>query len=76
MTQILKPEYVTNITFNYILLDNIIIQNLDNPLRVMNYFDLKLIKKIIVVVDKIKIENNTDINDIFREKDKLIDQLN
>ena len=76
LTQILKPEYVTNITFKYILHDNIIIQNLDNPLRVMNYFDLKLIKKIIVVVDKIKIENNTDINDIFREKDKLIDQLN
>lgn len=76
LTQILKPEYITNITFKYILYDNIIIQNLDNPITIMNYFNLKLIKKIIVVVDKIKFENNTDINDIFREKDKLIDQLN
>jgi len=76
LTEILKPDYITNITFKYILHDDIMIHNLDNGISIMNFFDLKRIKKITVVIDKIKVEDNTDINDIFREKDKLIDELN
>lgn len=72
---ILKPEYITNITFKYILHDDKVVQNLDSHISMLNLLDIKQIKKIIVVIDKIKVDHNTNINEIFREKDKLIDQL-
>lgn len=74
--EILKPEYITNITFKYILHDNKKVQELDESIFAINIYDARFIKKIIVIVDKIKVDDNTNINDIFREKDELIDQLN
>jgi len=75
LKKILKPKYITNITLKYIFKDKKFLKKSIKPLTIYNLFNNKP-KKIIIYVDRVKVNSNIDINEIFRQKDKLLDNIN
>lgn len=73
LKEILKPKYITNITLNYIFNDKKYLQKSVKPLTIYHLFKC-VPKKIIIVIDRKKVDEHTNINDIFREKDKLLNR--
>ena len=74
LKEILKPEYITNITFKYIFEDKTFLKDSQIPLTISHLLKHKP-KEIIICIDRIKVDANTDINEIFREKDQLLDNM-
>ena len=71
LKEILKPKYITNITLKYVFDDEKYLKKSLTPLTIYNLFTYRP-KEIIIYSDRIKVDANTDINEIFREKDKLL----
>ncbi len=74
LKEILKPKYITNITFKYIFEDKTFLKDSQIPLTISHLLKHRP-KEIIICIDRIKVDANTDINEIFREKDKLLDNM-
>ena len=74
LKEILKPKYITNITFKYIFEDKTFLKDSQIPLTISHLLKHKP-KEIIICIDRIKVDANTDINEIFREKDQLLDNM-
>jgi 1-acyl-sn-glycerol-3-phosphate acyltransferase len=74
LKEILKPQYITNITFKYIYENKTYLKESRVPLTIYQLLKHRP-KEIIVYIDRVKVDSNTDINEIFREKDKLIDNI-
>ena len=74
LKEILKPQYITNITFKYIYENKTYLKESRVPLTIYHLLKNRP-KEIIVYIDRVKVDSNTDINEIFREKDKLIDNI-
>ena len=71
LKEILKPKYITNITLKYVFDDEKYLKKSLTPLTIHHLFTYRP-KEIIIYIDRIKVDANTDINEIFREKDKLL----
>jgi 1-acyl-sn-glycerol-3-phosphate acyltransferase len=74
LKEILKPEYITNITFKYIFEDKTFLKESQTPLTIYHLLKYRP-KEIIIYIDRVKVDANTDINEIFREKDQLLDNI-
>ena len=74
LKEILKPKYITNITFKYIFEDKTFLKDSQIPLTISHLLKHRP-KEIIICIDRIKVDANTDINEIFREKDQLLDNM-
>jgi hypothetical protein len=74
LKEILKPTYITNITFKYIFENKTFLKESQTPLTIFHLLKHRP-KEIIVHVDRVKVNANTDINEIFREKDTLLDHM-
>ena len=74
LKEILKPKYITNITFKYIFENKTFLKESQTPLTIFHLLKHRP-KEIIVNVDRVKVNANTDINEIFREKDTLLDNM-
>jgi hypothetical protein len=74
LKEILKPKYITNITFKYIFENKTFLKESQTPLTIFHLLKHRP-KEIIVHVDRVKVNANTDINEIFREKDTLLDNM-
>lgn len=74
LKDILKPKYITNITFKYIFEDKTFLKDSQTPLTISHLLKHRP-KEIIIYIDRIKVDANTDINEIFREKDQLLDNM-
>ena len=68
LTKILKPVYITDITFEYIFEDKNILNKSKEAMTIASMYKNPP-KKIIITIDRIK---DLDINQIFRNKDKLL----
>lgn len=73
LLDILKPKYITNITLDYIFENKKFLKKSVEPLKISNIY-MNPPKKIIITVDKIKVDPKININDIFREKDILLNK--
>jgi hypothetical protein len=74
LKEILKPKYITNITFKYIFENKTFLKESQTPLTIFHLLKHRP-KEIIVHVDRVNVNANTDINEIFREKDTLLDNM-
>ena len=82
LKEILKPKYITNITFKYIFDDETFLKESQTPLTISHLLKHRP-KEIIIYIDRVKVDtnadadnaDNADINEIFREKDKLLDKM-
>lgn len=80
LKEILKPKYITNITFKYIFDDETFLKESQTPLTISHLLKHRP-KEIIIYIDRVKVDtnadnaDNADINEIFREKDKLLDNM-
>ena len=74
LKEILKPKYITNITFKYIFDDETFLKESQTPLTIHHLLKHRP-KEIIICIDRVKVDANTDINEIFREKDELLDKM-
>jgi hypothetical protein len=74
LKEILKPKYITNITFKYIYENKKFLKESQTPLTIYHLLKHRP-KEIIIFIDRVKVDANTDINEIFREKDKLLDKM-
>ncbi len=68
LLNILKPDYITDITLDYIFDDPNILKKSKEAMTIANMYKNPP-KKIIIIVDRIKCNNKVDINEIFRKKD-------
>ncbi len=74
LKEILKPRYITNITLKYIFENKKYLKKSLEPLTIYHLFSSSP-KKIIIYIGRVKVDSNTDINEIFRHKDKLLDKI-
>ena len=74
LKEILKPKYITNITFKYIYENKKFLKESQTPLTIYHLLKHRP-KEIIICIDRVKVDANTDINEIFREKDQLLDKM-
>lgn len=73
LIKILKPKYITNITLDYVYDDKNFLKNSNEALTLLNIYKNPP-KKIIITIEKLKVNSKTNINDIFRYKDKLLNK--
>jgi hypothetical protein len=71
LKEILKPKYITNITLKYIFENKKYLKKSLKPLTIYHLFTCRP-KKIIIYIGRVKVDSFTDINEIFRQKDKLL----
>ena len=71
LKEILKPKYITNITLKYIFENKKYLKKSLEPLTIYHLFICRP-KKVIIYIDRVKVDSFTDINEIFRQKDKLL----
>ena len=71
LKEILKPKYITNITLKYIFENKKYLKKSLEPLTIYHLFKCRP-KKVIIYIDRVKVDSKTDINEIFRKKDKLL----
>lgn len=74
LKEILKPKYITDITFKYIFENKNFLKESKTPLTIHHLLKNRP-KEIIIYIDRIKVDANTDINEIFRKKDELLDNM-
>jgi hypothetical protein len=74
LKEILKPKYITDITFKYIYENETFLKESQTPLTIYHLLKHRP-KEIIICIDRIKVDANTDINEIFRKKDQLLDNM-
>jgi len=72
LKDILKPKYITNITLKYVFENKKYLKKSLKPLTIYHLFTYSP-KEIIIYIDRVKVDPYTNINEIFREKDKLLD---
>jgi len=73
LLNILKPKYITNITLNYIFDNKKFLKKSVDSLKISNIY-MNPPTKIIITIDKIKVDSKINIMDIFREKDILLNK--
>ncbi len=75
LVEILEPQYITNITLDYVYgeKNNNHLMKSNVPLTIYNLFKNPP-TKIVIIIDRIKVNNKTDINNIFRDKDLLLNK--
>lgn len=71
LKEILKPKYITNITLKYIFENKKYLNKSLEPLTIYHLFRCRP-KKIVIYIGRVKVDSFTDINEIFRQKDKLL----
>lgn len=74
LLKILKPKYITDITLDYMYDDKNFLKKSQKPLTILELYKHPP-KKIIITIDKIKVDSDTKINDIFRYKDKQLNNF-
>lgn len=74
LKEILKPKYITNITFKYVFENKTFLKESETPLTIYKLLKNRP-KEIIIYIDRVKVDENTDINEIFREKDELLNNI-
>ncbi len=71
LKQILKPKYITNITLKYIFEKKGYLKKSIKPLTIFHLFTYSP-EQIVIYIGRTKLTPYIDINEIFRQKDKLL----